>query len=374
MLLSFYKHIEFNKNPNKDGMPMNSFQLNDAGVHEFNIIYKYCLSHYMQVEPTPSGGIPFNHHVKYHDRFCVVVKKASFELIIASRDGCYRFVIKSTRDNKESRDSGVAATRNIYKIAKELGIDLTKYETPGDIDERKAVKNEINKAHIELLANNVEGRVLHNCFHIDINSAYGAKIGEEYPELLPIYEKVYNDRLKAKNEHDDLNNSKLKSTLTNSTGCFQSEFCPDFNDSRGRKPYAFTNLAKVAVNGCRKEIEDLIEECRRQGFIPILTNTDGIYCMSLIPGRKFKSPKIGDGLGQYKIDFEGDMIIKSKGSYQLRYEDGHIKTVVRGQTQLDKVKDRSEWYFGEILEDNACQIKIYSFEEKKGIVTKWLEM
>lgn len=374
MFLEKYKHIEFNKKPNKDGIPMNSIQLNDDGVDEFNAIYRYCSRRYMQVEPTPSGGIPFNSYVKYHDRFCVVVKKASFEIIIASRDGCYRFVIKSTRENKETRDSGVAATRNIYKIAKDLGIDLTKYETPGDTEERKAVKNEIKKAHIELLANNVVGKVLHNCFHIDINSAYGAKIGEKYPELLPIYEKVYNDRLKAKNEHDDYYNSKLKSVLTNSTGCYQSEFCPDFNDPRSRKPYAFTNLAKAAVNGCREEIEYLIEEGRRQGFIPILTNTDGIYFMSLIPGRVFKSPKLGDGLGQYKIDFEGDMIIKSKGSYQLRFKDGHIKTVVRGQTQLDKVKDRSQWYFGEILEDNVCSLKIYSFDKKEGIITKWLEM
>jgi len=57
--------------------------------------------------------------------------------------------------------------------------------------------------------------------------------------------------------------------------------------------------------------------------------------------------------------------MKSKGAYQF-VENEICHTVVRGETELDKVKIRKDWEFGEIF--NNVQMIHYTFEKERGIV------
>lgn len=347
MKLENYKHSQFTHKPNK--FQMEPIEMKFTDLDKFNAIYKYVKENFMKVEPTKSGSMPYNASCKLHSRYMVLQSKTKIELTIVSYKGCYRFVIGNKRNELTNPVSGKKSVRTIYKVAKELGIDLEKYKVSSE--EGKLLKTEIDPPHIEMFG--IAGRIYTNVHHLDLNSSYASRIIEAYPELKEMYEQMYSQR----NENDGY----YKHVLTNSIGCWQSEYCPDIANAGKLSPYQFANLSKIAVNDTRALIEKYIGILRRNNRKVLLTNTDGIWYQ----GEIYHDENEGKELCQWKNDHTNcQFIMKSKGAYQY-IEDGKCHTVVRGTTLLDQEKSREDWNFGEIF--NQVLMEYYAFNEETGV-------
>lgn len=348
-----YKHTKPTLKPNKKLLKLNSLYLNDIDVEEFNNIYKYCKEHYIEVKATQSKGISNKVSYRFKERFTIINGNQCFELIINCLEGDYRFVLKN-KPSKENTVKGRKACQEIYKKADEYNIDFNKYALGS-----KEVKEEIVSPHIQFLLNErFLGKALHNVHHLDLNSAYASKIVEAYPELKDMYTDIYSKRKE--------NNGYYKHVLTNSIGCWQSEYCVDYNVRHKAKPYMFSNLSKIAINGTRQQIEKLLKELQKHGRTPVLTNTDGIWYY----GEVYHSKEEGLGLGQWKNDHTNcTLLVKSKGAYQY-LEDGICHSVVRGTSNLDMLHEREDWAFGEIMSQDL-KVEKYKFDKEQGVIKTW---
>lgn len=349
MNLEKYQHKEFNYKPNK--FQMKPIELSFKQYEEFNEIYQYCKSNFMKVEPTAAKSMPYNNSVKFYDRYMIVKGASSIELTIVSHQGCYRFIIGNRRNVEKNPISGKKAVREIYKVAKELNIDLSKYKV--NKQDGLVVKETISHPHIQKLG--ATKLVYCNVHHLDLNSSYASRIIEVYPEFKPIYEKMYKQR------HN--NNDYYKHVLTNHIGCWQSEFCPDYENAGKIAPYQFAILSKVAVDGTYELICKYVKKLHEAGRQVLLTNTDGIWYQ----GDLYHDENEGEELGQWKNDHKNcQFIMKSKGAYQF-IEDNVVHTVVRGSTLLDKEKARENWNFGDIFNSKAVE-EVYGFDDEQGVI------
>lgn len=351
-----YKGKPFTFKPNKKKLPINLF--NFDRLEEFNSIYLFCKNNFRETKPTNSGGISYAPAERYHFRYFVIKGNQRYELCVVCGEGCYRFVLMGKK--KETNTiKGTTAVRQIYKKAEELGIDLSLYAV--EPLEGKRMKEEIISPHIQVLMPVLKGKVIHNVYHLDLKSSYASRIVEAYPELYTLYNYMYQQR-KYRNEF-------YKHVLTNSIGCFQSVYCPDVLIPRHSRPYQLTKLAKVAVNGTVEKVELYINKLRKAKFVPILTNTDGIWYYSP-KGKPYHDEKEGVELGCWENDHKNcTFLFTSVGSYQY-IEDGITHSVVRGKCNLDGLEpDRAKWEFGAILK--MKEICVYTFDKDKGVIEVW---
>lgn len=346
--LTKYKHSQFSLRPNKKKLPINAFTF--ARLDEFNRIYQYCRKHFTLVRPTKSHGISIATKDRFMERYFITSGNERFELVIICADGCYRFLLQSKK-SKTNKISGIQACREIYNQAEKYNIDFSTYM----VEDGKKVKEEIESPHIEVMEPLFLGVNVRNVHHIDLNSSYASRIIEVYPELKQMYEELYAKR-KIKNDY-------YKHVLTNSIGCFQSEFCIDPKNKRKTKPYALANLAKIAVNGTRQKIIELLEKLKASRRVPLLTNTDGIWYY----GNIYHDENEGYALGQWKHDHTNCLfLMMGAGAYQY-VENGVCSTVVRGISNLDAIQpNRDKWAFGCIK--NLNNIVTYVLDEEKGVI------
>lgn len=346
MKLTDYEHKTFTFKPNKLQLKPVEFSFSQAA--EFNEIYQYVKENFERVEPTKSGAIPTAKRL--HSRYMICQSHTKIELVIVCREGCYRFLIGNKRNTIKNPISGKKALREIYKVAKQLNLDLTKYKV--DKDTGLTLKNEIEKPHIEMYG--AAGIIYSNVHHLDFNSSHWSRLIETYNELTPIAEYMYSKRKE--------NNNYYKHVLTNSYGCMQSVYCPDYDNPGKLAPYQFAGLSKIMCNGTKNIVEKYVKILQDNNRKILLTNTDGIWYQ----GELFHDENEGDQLGKWENDHKNCMfIMKSKGAYQY-VENGKCHTVVRGTTELDKEKERDDWEFGEIF--NHVAMEYYEFNEEQGVI------
>ena len=349
MKLSKYKHSEYKKTLNKNQIPVNN--LTFEKVDEFNEIYKYARDNFKLVSPTKSQGISNKNSERRHERYFVVKGNQRFELVIVCEEGCYRFLLQNKKQ-KGNNISGQKACRELYEWADQYKIDLSKYANKNGIEEKKLIE----KPHIEVLQKLVLNKPLSNVYHIDFRSSYASRICEAFPELKPMYEDIFNHRKE--------NNGYYKHVLTNSIGCWQSSYCVDYASRHKIAPYQFANLAKIAINGTRAKIVDMIEKLKEADMIPLLTNTDGIWYYS--DHGAYHDANEGSELGKWQNDHvDCEFLMTSEGRYQY-VENNTCHTVVRGLCNLDTLEpERDNWKFGDILKID--QMLTYQFNEEKGV-------
>lgn len=351
MKLTEFEHIKYKVEVNKKQIPIVEIPYSNYQV--WNDLYAYAKKHFVKVDPLPSGAFP-NGAYKGYFRYMIYHVNQSHELVICCSHGCYRFIIQPSKQVTNTV-SGRQSVLELYKVMDEYGIDFGKYAC----SDGKKVKETIVKPHIQLMKQDLLRKRIHHCYHLDLNSSYASRVAEAYPELKPILEELY-----AKRKED---NNHFKHVLTNSIGCFQSQYCPSWEERRKVKPYAFANLSKIAVNGTREKVDYYCKKLVETGMIPLLSNIDGIWYYS--SKGAYHDETEGTSLCQYKNDHcDCDLLIASVGSYQY-IEDGKCHTCMRGSSALDQVKNREDWEFGDIL--NANGKLNYSFDEEKGIVENY---
>ena len=350
MRLTSYKHIEYCLKPNKNKIPLNSFTFEN--LDEFNEIYKYAKNNFALVKPTKSQGISVKKGEKFFERYFVIKGNQCFELVIVCYEGCYRFLLKNKKDGKDNTITGQQSCRSIYNWCDKYNIDLSKYASDDGIEEKKLIES----PHIKVLQPLMLRKRVHNVYHMDFRSSYASRISEAYPELKPMYDDIFSHRKE--------NNGYYKHILTNSIGCWQSPYCVDYKTRHKVHPYQFAKLSRIAINGTRAKVEEMIKKLERRGMTPILTNTDGIWYYS--DKGAYHDKDEGENLGQWQNDhINCDFLMTSAGAYQY-VEDGVCHSVVRGICNLDANEpNRDKWQFGDIL--NIKELSAYIFDEERGV-------
>ena len=101
---------------------------------------------------------------------------------------------------------------------------------------------------------------------------------------------------------------------------------------------------------CREQVINLSQILEDTGRKVLMHNTDGIWYQGEIYH--------GDGEGKSICQWENDHInctyrAKSKGIYEF-IEDGKYTVVARGRYELDKIKPRDKWEWGDIYYTGKC--------------------
>lgn len=346
------KHSEFTRKPNSYLIPVTKLHFNKDNVDLFNKIYKEILSKdrfYTRIIRTKCGAIsltkPPGQALRQWD-----LRQSGFftEITIINNDGCWRIQIapgkKSSEMKGESIYSGRQAFYKFREILKEkFSIDLESYA----IEDGETINHTIEKPLIYLFNERFnKNKVFERAHHIDFHNSYPAGLANTHKEFREAITYLYEHRYQKPSYKDLLNFS---------IGFMHSKYVG----------YKFAHLAKDAIMDSNKRVLALASRVQRAGGKIILYNTDGFW----YTGEIFHGAGEGKGLGQWHNDHVNCRFrAKSSGAYEF-IENETYNPVLRGYTELDKIKDRGNWSWGDIYQEDAA-IKTYKFVEGEGFVEK----
>lgn len=326
-------------------MQIVSLTCNEKDIFE-DIIKYFNDMNYDKLERTNSGGISIIDD--YKPRFDVSCYKWGFELTFIYIDyhsnSLYRGRIQLGHPKDKIDYSGRKALNRFKKDCEKAGIDLDKYA----VENGKEVKETIEKPMIDVDENYLD-KTLTNCHHIDFHSSHPAGMIKYYPELAPIINHYYKMRKK---------NSIYKYQLNMLWGAMQS---PHLCSAK------WAEISKAGIHDTNARLKDITEKLIKSGRKVIAHNTDGVWYQ----GNIYHDENEGKNIGQYENDHTNCTLrYKTKGAYEF-IEDNKYYPVIRGLTKLDKIKDRTEWQWGDIYQEEA-EIDMWDLsEEIKEIVKKY---
>lgn len=327
------------------------------GVKKFNEIY-LLVRDWKNAVLTKTKGISTGRKCRYYRKH-IEVTKSGAELLIIAPKASYRVVFRNDYKKPDTNEgySGKFAFRDLVKLLKKEGFDLLNEAiTNGD-----EVKKTIPAPDIRLIPEFTDKTVYH-AFHIDINSAYFAGIKQEHGHLGngvfgQVIQRIYDERkIPGKGE-------KNKSMFNSAQGYMQSQYC-----KINGYPYALAHISKPGLVFCRNKLAEIIKHYEALGCKLIGTNTDGAW---FTKPDNVSEETLRQGtskeLGGFKIDhYDCKLRFKTKGCYEF-IENGSYTVKMRGQSNLDKVKAREDWQWGDIYDDTAEPIK-YIFTTRLGYI------
>ena len=251
---------------------------------------------------------------------------------------------------KGGRIEGGKGWKLMCKELKKDGINMDDYAISEE--EGKAIKESSNfpKPYIDMNGA-PSGQIFEHCNHIDFHSSYPAGLANTHPEFRPTIERAYQQRK---------TNPKRKLSLNCFIGCRQSP-----------KPTwkcRWSHLAKDAIGDNNRRIEEMDARLKANGDKVLGHNTDGIWYQ----GPVYHGEGEGNDLGQWRNDYvDCRFRAKSSGAYEF-IENGKYYPVIRGITELDWIKPREEWQWGDIFKN--CKLVKTFFGVKEGLVLGRLEL
>lgn len=338
------KHAAFNSKPNSLLIPVTNLHYTSDNVKLFNDIFFYLKSKksWSKIRRTPSGAIS-NDHLTPHEQFNRWdLRKTNYwiEITIIEAAGMWRIHIGPGKDEDKPILSGHQAYFAFENFIKKFGINMKEYAIEsGETINRTIEKPLIALEHEPFFKN----KTFKKAHHIDYHSSYPAGLVNTHPEFTEGINYLYNNRHR-KPEYKDLLNYTI--------GFFHSKWCG----------YKYAHLAKDAISDSNKRVISLAQKVQKAGRTILLFNTDGFW----YSGEIYHGEGEGEKLGQWSNDhIDCEFRAKSAGAYE--YKENQLYTpVLRGSTKLDKIKDRSQWVWGDIYRQEA-EIELYDFDEEKGI-------
>lgn len=329
-----YKYGPATLKPNKLDIPLNIIPQTEEGMQEFNEIvdYIHSLTNIRHTPMTQSGGISFRTH-RWIRTYNIKENKSSIELLLLFGHHNFRFEFR--RDFKKDKDgiSGRAAFTQFSKICKEfdINIDDLRISTEKGLKTKETIPSPLIDVDESII-----GKTLDNVHHIDFHSAYMSGIAINYPQLREPVEYIFNKR------KDPDKSALYKAILTHTYGYMQSQYSPIY--------YQFSHLSKSAMVWCRAYLEEITKRLILTGRKVIMHNTDGVWYQ----GEIYHGEGEGKGIGQWENDhINCKYRAKSKGIYEF-IENNKYTVVARGRYELDKIKPREDWEWGDIYFTGKC--------------------
>lgn len=327
--------------PNHMLIPTTIFPMNDEGMEEFNKVYFECLKKYpRKIKFTAKGYISSS---TIFPAMGIQFTNTCLEMTVIGRDEMYRVQFRTEPERRDKKVmSGRTAFRKFCQIADKYGINMKDYA----IKNGKDIKATIQQPPIYLdYSNDRPSLYFDHVHHIDFHSSYASGLMRCFPEFKPMLVNIYEKRKE---------DPYLKAVLNYSIGFMQSTRC-------GCK---YAHLAKAAIEDNNKRVLELSRRLKSKGAEVLCYNTDGLWFRGL---NDYHDDMEGPGLGQWHYDHRDcRWRAKSAGAYEY-IEDGVYYPVVRGRTNLDHIKDRSEWVWGDIFRAD-CKIIKYTFNERDGLI------
>lgn len=322
------KKSELLWNINQKLIPTTQIDFSDESINLFNSIVIKCNSEgFNRIVRTKIGSYAYSKTIC--PAYDVRMTKSMIEMTYCGVDGMFRLQVRTV--NKDSNDdnlSGWKAFLTFKKICKKYNIELDDYA----INNGEDVKKDIEKYIIDFGKDTKAHKIYYNAHHLDFHSSFPSGLVNTHSEFKPVIEELYNGRK---------TNPEFKYILNSTIGYMQSVDC-----CRAK----WANLSRDAINDNNKRIRNMAEKLEENGCQILSYNTDGIWYI----GEIYHDENEGKKLGQWENDHTNCIVrFKSKGSYEYMDEDGNYFPVVRGRTLLDDVKDRSEWKWGDIYQEDA---------------------
>lgn len=341
---------------NQPKIPTYALDNTAAGAHEFNIYYQELLNKNWNtiVRTAGSGktrkkGISTARKNFKPPMWDVRYTDACIEITIVANK-MLRIQFRQITSVEESDGPIIYGYQAMAAFKKELlkdGINLETYA----VSNGEVIKATIPKYIIALEREAYTNLVFENCHHIDFHNSFPAGLVNTHPEFRPTVERLYETR-KTK----PIN----KSILNNSIGYFHSlTHC-------GAR---WAPLARDAIKDNNDRIAALADTLRETGRLVISYNTDGIW----YKGEIYHGPGEGKKLGEWENDHVNCKFrAKSAGAYEF-IEDGKYYPVIRGRTNYDLIKPRSEWEWGDIYRKESKPFLFY-WKEGEGITNEKNEL
>ena len=345
-LLNF-RHAPILRHANMRLIPVTHIPRTMTGAHEFNQIYRWCLSQsdYNTIVRTPSGGISTSRMAFNPPMWdCIEYSKHCVELTIIDIDGMWRIQFRPKVGKPDEKGKVSYAHHNFKRFVetlKEFNINLEDYAI--DYESGKKAKAEIVSPPVQMYREIFADKIFTNVHHIDFCSSYATGLANTHPEMREALEYIYSKR------YDD--NGKWKDVFNHSIGMMQS--------TKIRLKYA--HLARDAILDNNRRIEELTRKLEERDNVILLYNADGIwYC-----GDLYHDENEGKGLGCWRHDYIdcSKFRMRSAGAYEFICN-GKYKVRLRGSTKLDINQPRSQWQWGDIYHPECIVI---DFEFKEGI-------
>ena len=333
----------FQKKLNQYGLK-NTLKLDlrkEENIILFNEIYeKLKNSNLHQIIRTPSGAIA---QCRANRRgvwdYKVAKVGATITAIIEGRTFC--ITVSMGGDDDETKMRGRTAFQKFQQKCEAKGINLRDYKIDNGLEIKKTIPSP--KIYMcNYMTKDDEG--LTNCHHIDFHNSYPAGLCNTHPEFRPVIEPLYLTRKTS---------PQNKAILNLTIGYMQSDMVG----------YAYSHLSRDAIIDNNNRINDLAARLEASGRKILGFNTDGIWYQ----GEIYHGEGEGMLLGEWSNDHT-DCIFRSKSNGVYEYiEDGQYHVVLRGRTNYDKVKPRSEWEWGDIYQKDMTML-MYAWDDAKGIV------
>lgn len=314
------------------------------GAHEFNIYYKEALEQkWNAIKRTKSNGISTARSAFKPPMWDVRYTNACIEMTIIT-NRMLRIQFRQTSSVLKEEDKQIYGRQAFAAFKRELlkdGIDLDNYV----INNGPEVKKEIPKYLIKMERTTYTNLEFAGCHHVDFHSSFPAGLANTHPEFAPTMERLYEKR-----KEKEIN----KAILNYSIG-----FCQSIDNTGAR----WAHLSRDAIRDNNDRIEALAQRLREAGRLVISYNTDGIWYQ----GEIYHGEGEGKKLGEWENDHVNCKFrAKSAGAYEF-IEDGKYYPVIRGRTNLDLIKPRENWQWGDIYKKEASPLMFF-WNEGVGIV------
>ena len=321
------------QNINKLKIPVTLVRPTVENARLFNEVLEYVRSNkYYELKLTPSGGIKTS-GVIILPAYSYTFSMIGAELILIDTYA-YRIQFRPApaKDEQNRIMSGTKAYWKFLDLCKEYNIDMSKYNCPNG----KEISDNIEKPLIKMGPYALKDVIYEHAYHIDWHSSYPYGLVRKHEEFRPLVEYLYETRKKV-----EIN----KAILNYSIGMFHSR----------NIGWKYSQLAADAIADNNKRVTKLAEFVEASGGMILLYNTDGFWYTADKP---YHDEHEGPNLGQWHHDHKDCKLrIKSAGAYEF-IENGKYYPVIRGMTTLDRLKDRTEWEWGDIYQAPLIQFRL----------------
>lgn len=328
-----------------------SLDTSSESVKKFNKIFFWCKKqkNISFISWTSSGGLSLKQYI-YNDCWGYRVNGWLIELCIIlydeddNRHGVrYQFGRGEPKlGDRTGGYSGRKAIARAKKDALKLGFDLDDLAIKNGLEVKKTIPKPLIWVDDSIIF-----RKLEKVHHIDFHSSHPFGMFEAFPILEPMIRLWYDMR-----HYSD----QYKNQLVMFWGALQSKaLC-------GAK---WSHIAKAGIESTNRRVLEMVERLKKNNRKVICLNTDGIWYQ----GDIFHGEGEGEDIGQWTNDHIDCVIrFKSRGSYEY-IENDQYTPVSRGRTNLDNIKPRENWEWGDIFHEK-CVNTIYKFTKDEGIIPK----